>query len=453
MKIEGGFLLSFFEKCFKLKENNTTMKTEITAGLTTFMTMAYILVVNPSIMSATGMDFGALLTATCIASALGTFFMAFFANYPFALAPGMGLNAYFTYTVVLQYGYGWETALAAVFVEGLIFILLSAVNVREAIFNAIPTNMKKATSVGIGMFIAFIGLQNAGVIVGDPATCVALGDVKTVPVALALIGTVITLILVVRKVKGALLLGILATWLLGIICQLTGIYQVNPDAGAYSLIPMGIVSAPPSILPIAGKLSFKGMNISDFIVVVFAFLFVDLFDTLGTLIGVSTKAGFLDKDGKLPRIKGALFADAVATTLGACLGTSTVTTFVESASGVTDGGRTGMTAFTTGVLFLIALLFSPVITTIPSFATTPALITVGLFMVENVTEIDFSDYTEGFPAFIAILMMVVAYSISEGLVFGVISYVLLKLFSKKTKDLNPVIIIIAILFFLKLILG
>lgn len=445
--------MDFIEKCFKLKENKTTFKTELMAGLTTFMTMAYILVVNPSILSTTGMDAGALLTATCIASALGTFFMAFFANYPFVLAPGMGLNAYFAFTICAQKGYSWHVALAAVFVEGIIFIILSAINVREAIFNAIPANMKKAVSVGIGMYIAFIGLQNAGVVINNASTCVSLGDVKTVPVALALIGTIITLVLVIRKVKGALLVGILITWILGIICQLAGVYVVDVEAGVYSLIPTGLISAPPSIAPIAGKLSFSGISIFDFIVVVFAFLFVDLFDTLGTLIGVSTKAGFLDKEGKLPKIKGALFADALATTIGAVLGTSTVTTFVESASGVSDGGRSGLTALTAGVLFLVALLFSPILTTIPSFATTPALVVVGLMMVENVRDIDFSDYTEGFPAFMTILMMVVCYSISEGLVFGVISYVLLKLFGGKKNELNPVIVIIAILFFLKLILG
>ena len=445
--------MDFIEKCFKLKENKTTFKTELMAGLTTFMTMAYILVVNPSILSTTAMDAGALLTATCIASALGTFFMAFFANYPFVLAPGMGLNAYFAFTICAQKGYSWHVALAAVFVEGIIFIILSAINVREAIFNAIPANMKKAVSVGIGMYIAFIGLQNAGVVINNASTCVSLGDVKTVPVALALIGTIITLVLVIRKVKGALLVGILITWILGIICQLAGVYVVDVEAGVYSLIPTGLISAPPSIAPIAGKLSFSGISIFDFIVVIFAFLFVDLFDTLGTLIGVSTKAGFLDKEGKLPRIKGALFADALATTVGAVLGTSTVTTFVESASGVSDGGRSGLTALTAGVLFLVALLFSPILTTIPSFATTPALVVVGLMMVENVRDIDFSDYTEGFPAFMTILMMVVCYSISEGLVFGVISYVLLKLFGGKKNELNPVIVIIAILFFLKLILG
>jgi len=445
--------LLFFEKCFKLKENNTTMKTEIMAGITTFITMAYILVVNPSILADAGMDYGAVLTASAVAAALGTFCMAFFANYPFVLAPGMGLNAYFAYTIVLQYGYGWEVALAAVFVEGVIFIILSAVNVREAIFNSIPMNMKKAVSVGIGMYIAFIGLQNPGVVVNNPSTCVALGVVKSVSVALALIGTIITLVMVVKKIRGALLLGIFITWGLGIICQLTGLYQVNPDAGMYSLIPSGIISAPPSILPVAGKLSISGVSILDFIVIVFALLFVDLFDTLGTLIGVSEKSGFLDKDGKLPRIKGALFADAFATTAGAVLGTSTVTTFIESAAGVTDGGRTGMTSFTAGVLFLVALLFSPIITVIPSFATTPTLIVVGLMMIDHISQIDFRDYTEGFPAFMTILMMVVCYSISEGLVFGVLSYVLLKFFSGRKQELNPVIITIAFFFMLKLITG
>lgn len=444
--------MNFFEKSFKMKENNTTLKTEVLAGMTTFMTMAYILVVNPSILSVTGMDFGALLTATCIASAIGCFCMAFFANYPFALAPGMGLNAYFAYTVCGQYGYGWEVALAAVFVEGLIFILLSAVNVREAIFNSIPSNMKKATSVGIGMFIAFIGLQNAKIVIADSSTCVAMGDVSNPGVALALIGTIITMVLVVRKVKGALFYGILLTWLLGIICQLTGIYVVDIEAGMYSLIPSGIVSAPPSLSSIAMKLDFTGIPILEFITILFAFLFVDLFDTLGTLIGVSTKAGFLDENEKLPRIKGALFADAAATTIGALLGTSTVTTFVESASGVSDGGRTGMTAFTSGVFFLVALFFSPILTTIPSFATSPALIIVGLFMIQNVTEIDFSDFTEAFPAFITILMMIAAYSISEGLVFGVLSYVLLKALTGKKDELNPVILVIAVFFVLKLLM-
>ena len=432
--------MEFLEKRFRLHENGTNVKTELAAGLTTFMTMAYILIVNPSILSATGMDSGALLTATAVAAFLGTLFMSLFANYPFALAPGMGLNAYFAYTVVLQYGYSWQMALAAVFVEGIIFILLSVTSVREAIFNSIPQTLKTATSVGIGLYIAFIGMQNAGIVVAESSTLVALGDVKSLPVALALIGTVITVTMVIRKVKGALLWGILITYGLGLICQ------------DVSLVPGGVVALPPSILPVFGKMDFSNILSLEFATVIFSFLFVDLFDTLGTLIGVSTKAGFLDKNGRLPRIKGALLADACATTAGAVLGTSTVTTFVESASGVTDGGRTGLTSLTTAVLFLLALFFSPIITAIPSFATTPALITVGLFMIESVVKIDFSDYTEGFPAFLNILMMVVCYSISEGLVFGVLSYVILKVLSGRRKELSPVIIVIAVLFFLKLIL-
>lgn len=402
------------EKLFHLKENKTTVKTEMMAGLTTFMTMAYILVVNPSILSASGMDAGALLNATCISSAIGCFCMGFLANYPFALAPGMRLNAYFTYTVVMQYGYSWQNALAAVFVEGIIFILLTCGNVREAIFNAIPHNLKKAVSVGIGMFIAFIGMTNAGVIVSDPSTFVALGDVASPSVFLALIATIITVALVIRNVKGALLFGIFITQVLGILCQLAGIYVVDPANGVYSLIPSSIIATPPDITPIFGKLSFSGISIGDFRVIVFSFLFVDLLDALGTLIGVATKTNMLDENNKLPRIRNTLFADAIATTAGTILGTSTVTTFVESASGVTDGGRTGLTAIATGCFFLLALFFSPIITMIPSFATTPALVVVGLFMAENVTQINFSDDTEGFPAFICILMMVIAYSISEG---------------------------------------
>lgn len=445
--------MNFLENCFKLKQNNTTVKTEIYAGLTTFMTMAYILIVNPSLLSASGMDAGAVLSATALGAAIGTFCMAALSNYPFALAPGMGLNAYFAYTVVLQMGYSWQMALAAVFVEGIIFIILSLINVREAIFNAIPKNMKSAVSVAIGLYIAFIGMQNAGIIVNEDSTLVTLGNVKDITVFLALVGTIITVVLVAKKVKGALFFGIIITYVIGIICQLVGIYFVNPDAGVYSLIPSGIVSTPPSLAPTFMKMDFSQVLTWDFFIVMFSFLFVDLFDTLGTLIGVSTKAGYLDKDGKLPRIKGALLADAIGTTAGAVLGTSTVTTFIESASGVTEGGRTGLTSAVVGFLFLIALIFSPIIMAIPSFATSPALIVVGLFMIEQVVNIDFSDYTEGFPAFITIIMMVVAYSISTGLIFGVISYVLIKLFTGRSKELNPVIIIIATLFVLKLALG
>ena len=452
------------EKIFHLKENHTDVKTELMAGVTTFMTMAYILAVNPSILSASGMDANAVLIATSLASFVGTALMALLANYPFALAPGMGLNAYFAYTVVLTMGYSWQLALMAVFVEGIIFIVLSLTNVREGIFNAIPMTLKSAVSVGIGLFVAFVGLQNAKLIVNSDSTLVTYQHFKGetfssvgVGAILALLGVAITAILLVKKVKGGILYGILITWVLGIVCELTGIYVPNPDAGMYTVIPTSFVSFDFSALGKTFgqvfKTDFSGVGILNFFAVMFSFLFVDLFDTLGTLIGVSTKAGFLDKEGKLPRIKGALFADALATTVGAVLGTSTVTTFVESASGVSDGGRSGLTALTAGVLFLVALLFSPILTTIPSFATTPALVVVGLMMVENVRDIDFSDYTEGFPAFMTILMMVVCYSISEGLVFGVISYVLLKLFGGKKNELNPVIVIIAILFFLKLILG
>lgn len=444
--------MDFIQRQFHLKEHNTTPKTEIYAGITTFMTMAYILIVNPNILSAAGMDAGAVLTATALASAIGTFCMAFFSNYPFAQAPGMGLNAFFAFTIVLQYGYSWQMALGAVFIEGIIFILLSLANVREMIFNSIPSNLKFAVSVGIGLFIAFIGMQNAGIIVKNENTLVSLGTIKSFPVALSLIGTIFTMFLVIKKIRGALLWGILSTYLLGLFCQILGFYQVNPDIGMPSLIPTGFISFPPSLQPVLFQLDLSQIFTLDFAIIIFSLLFVDLFNTLGTLIGVSAKAGFLDQDGKLFKIKGALMADAVATTAGACLGTSTVTTFVESASGVADGGRTGFTAFVTAILFLASLLFTPIIMVIPSFATAPALIVVGLFMLEAVSYIDFSDYTEGFPAFLTILIMVVAYSISDGLVFGVLSFVLLKLLSGRKKDCSPVILIIAFLFLIKLIL-
>lgn len=451
------------EKLFKLKENNTTVKTEVLAGITTFMTMAYILAVNPSILAAAGMDQGAVFTATAVASFLGTLLMALFANYPFALAPGMGLNAYFAYTVVIGMGYTWQVALSAVFVEGLIFILLSVTNVREAIFNAIPMNLKSAVSVGIGLFIAFIGLQNAKIVIGG-ATLVELFSLEGynslngveasmhdvgLTVILAIVGILITSILVVRDVKGNILWGILITWILGIICQLTGFYVPNPELGMFSLLPdfsNGI--SIPSLAPIFGKLSFSGIKIGQFIVVVFAFLFVDLFDTLGTLIGVSTKADMIDENGKLPKIKGALMADAVATTAGAVIGTSTVTTFVESASGVSEGGRTGLTAVTTAILFGASLLLSPIFLAIPSFATAPALVVVGFYMLSNVVNIDFTDFTEGIPCFICIAAMPFFYSISEGISMGVISYVVLNVISGKAKEkkLSVLMYVLAVLF-------
>ncbi len=450
------------EKLFKLQENKTNVKTEIIAGVTTFMTMAYILAVNPSILSATGMDANAVLIATALASFVGTICMALFANYPFALAPGMGLNAYFAYTVVLTMGYSWQIALLAVFVEGIIFILLSLTNVREAIFNAIPMTLKSAVSVGIGLFVAFIGLQDAKLIVNSDATLITYQTFKGelfssvgVGAILALIGVLITAILLVKKVKGGILLGIFATWILGIIAELVGIYVPNPDAGMYSTIPAAIVSFDLSSFGLTFgqvfKADFSSLNWVNFIVVVFAFLFVDIFDTLGTLIGVSSKADFLDKDGKLPRIKGALMADAVATSVGAIFGTSTTTTYVESASGVTAGGRTGLTAVVTGLLFLLAMFFSPLFLTIPSFAIAPALIIVGFYMMGSVVKINFEDMAEAIPAFLTILFMPLAYSISEGIAVGVISYTLINLICGKHKKLTVLMYILTVLFICKYI--
>ncbi len=439
------------EKFFKLKENKTTVSTEVYAGLTTFMTMAYILIVNPNMLSASGMDWGSVFTATALASVVATLTMALIANYPFALAPGMGLNAFFTFSVALTYG--WQMALLAVFTEGVIFILMSLVNVREAIFDSIPKNLKYAVSVGIGLFIAFIGLKNAGLVVSNEATSVALGDVKSITTILAMVGIIITMVLLIKKVKGALFWGIIITYIIGIVCQLTGLYVVNPDAGAFSLIPSSIVSLPPATTDnifVAFSSQIENFNIWTFITLVFTFLFVDVFDTIGTLIGVSEKAGFLDKNGKLPRLKQALLADAVGTTFGAVVGTSTVTTFVESAAGVAEGGRTGLSSLVTAALFAVALIFSPIFFAIPAFATAPALIIVGLFMIESVKKIDFSDFSEGFPAFMAIIMMPLTYSISEGLVFGVLSYVVLKLLVGKQKDVSVVMIVISILFLFKL---
>ena len=454
------------EKVFKLSENKTDAKTEILAGITTFMTMAYILAVNPSILSATGMDSGAVFTATALAAFIGTLLMAIFANYPFALEPGMGLNAYFAYTVVLGMGYSWEYALTAVFAEGIIFILLSATNVREAIFNAIPQNLKAAVSVGIGLFIAFIGLQNAKIVIGG-STLLQLFSVDKynevngvsasfndvgITVLLAIIGIIVTGILVVKNIKGNILWGILITWLLGIICQFTGLYVPNADLGFYSLLPnFSNGLSIPSLSPIFCKLDFSGIFSLNFIVILFAFLFVDLFDTIGTLIGVSAKADMLDENGKLPRIKGALMADAVATTVGAVIGTSTTTTFVESASGVSEGGRTGLTSVTTAILFGLSLFLSPIFLAIPSFATAPALVIVGLYMLTNVTNIDFNDMSEAIPCYVCIIAMPFFYSISEGISMGVITYVALNLITGKAKEKKVSILmyVLAVLFILK----
>lgn len=453
------------DKIFHLKENHTDVKTEVMAGITTFMTMAYILAVNPNILSASGMDRGSVFTATALSAFIATCLMALLSNYPFVLAPGMGLNAYFTYTVVLGMGYTWQQALAAVFAEGIIFILLSLTNVREAIFNSIPMNLKHAVSVGIGLFIAFIGLQNAKIVVGNDSTLVSIFSFKSsvaegtfssqgITVLLALIGVLVTAILLAKNVKGGILWGILITWVLGIICQLTHLYVPNADIGYYSLLPdfsNGI--SVPSMAPTFMKMDFSIVFSLDFVVIMFAFLFVDMFDTLGTLIGVASKADMLDKDGKLPKIKGALLSDAVGTTVGAVCGTSTVTTFVESASGVAEGGRTGLTSIVAGILFALSLLLSPIFLAIPSFATAPALIVVGYLMLTSVTKIDFSDMTEAIPCFIAIIAMPFMYSISEGISMGVISYVVINLITGKAKEkkISVLMYVLAILFVLKYI--
>ena len=451
------------EKIFKLKQHNTTVKTEVVAGITTFMTMAYILAVNPSILADAGMDPTAVLLATAIASFVGTACMALMANMPFVLSAGMGLNAYLAYTVVLGMGYSWQLALLAVFVEGLIFIVLSLTNVREAIFNAIPLTLKRGVSVGIGLFIAFIGLQNAKLVVNDDATLVTITSFfehfssQGITAALAIVGLLFTAILHIRGVKGAILVGIVFTWVAGIICQLTGVYIPDPANGFYSLIPETVISFDFSKLGQTFgqcfQVDWSVIRPLDFVVVIFAFLFVDLFDTLGTLIGVATKAKMLDEEGHLPNLRPALMADAVGTSVGAVLGTSTITTFVESASGVAAGGRTGLTAMVSGVLFLLATLFAPLFTAIPSFATAPALIMVGFLMVSSVTEIRFDDdnLTEAIPAYIAIIAMPMFYSISEGISLGIISYVVLNLCTGKAKKVTPLMYVLAVLFVFKYI--
>ena len=448
------------EKWFKLKENNTNIKTEVVAGVTTFMTMAYILAVNPSILSESGMDVNAVLMATALAAFIGTLAMALLANYPFALAPGLGLNAYFAYTVCGSMEYSWQIALLAVFIEGLIFIVLSVTNVREAIFNAIPIQLKRGVSVGIGLFIAFIGFQNAGIVVNSDSTLVTVinfrNDFHTAGISalLAIIGIFIIVILHIKKVKGSILIGIFATWILGIICQLTGLYTVTPDAGYYSLIPSFSSFSFSAIGLTFGqcfKADFSAIKIADFIVIILAFLFVDVFDTLGTLIGCANKANMLDKEGKLPRIKQALLADAVATSAGAVLGTSTTTTFVESSAGVAEGGRTGLSSVVTGFLFLLAIFLAPIFTTIPGFATAPALVFVGFLMITAVVQIDFEDLTEAIPAYLCLLAMPLLYSISEGIAVGVISYVIINLVCGKAKKITPLMYILAVLFVCKYI--
>lgn len=448
------------EKLFKLKDNNTTVKTEVIAGLTTFMTMAYILAVNPSMLTAAGMDTNAALIATALAAFIGTLAMAFLANYPFALASGMGLNAYFAYTVCGSMGYSWQVALLAVFTEGIVFIVLSLTNVREAIFNAIPLTLKHGVSAGIGLFIAFVGLQGAHLVVNSDSTLTTTVDfagnfhTEGICAVLAIVGLFITIVLYIKGFKGAILIGIIATWILGMIMQAAGVYQVDVEGGFYSLFPnLAFVD-----LTDLGKTfgqcfraDLSGVSIINFIVVLLSFLFVDIFDTLGTLVGVATKADMLDSEGKLPRIKEALLADAIATSAGAIIGTSTTTTYVESSAGVAAGGRTGLSSVVTGFLFLISIFFAPIFTAIPGFATAPALIFVGFLMVSSVIKVDFSDLTEAVPAYLCMLAMPLMYSIAEGIAMGVVSYVVINLLCGKAKKITPLMYVLAVLFICKYI--
>ena len=448
------------EKLFKLKENDTTVKTEVIAGLTTFMTMAYLLAVNPSMLNAAGMDTNAALIATALAAFIGTLAMAFLANYPFALASGMGLNAYFAYTVCGSMGYSWQVALLAVFAEGIVFIALSLTNVREAIFNAIPLTLKHGVSAGIGLFIAFVGLQGAHLVVNSDSTLTTTVDfagnfhTEGICAVLAIVGLFITIVLYIKGFKGAILIGIIATWILGMTMQAIGVYQVDIDGGFYSLFPnLAFVD-----LTDLGKTfgqcfraDLSGVSVLNFIVVLLSFLFVDIFDTLGTLVGVATKADMLDKEGKLPRIKQALLADAIATSAGAIIGTSTTTTYVESSAGVAAGGRTGLSSVVTGLLFLVSIFFAPIFTAIPGFATAPALIFVGFLMVSSVIKVDFSDLTEAVPAYLCMLAMPLMYSIAEGIAMGVVSYVVINLLCGKAKKITPLMYVLAVLFICKYI--
>ncbi|WP_313342106.1 NCS2 family permease [Sedimentibacter sp.] len=431
------------EKFFKLKEHNTDVKTEILAGITTFMTMAYILVVNPGMLNLAGMDLGGVFTATALSAMIGTLVMAIYAKYPFALAPGMGLNAFFTFSVVLgPMGKTWQFALTAVLIEGIIFVLLSAVKAREAIFESIPLNLKNAVSVGIGLFIAFIGLSGSGIVKTGDGTIVALGELTSGAPLLAIIGIIITGFLLARNVKGALLIGIVLTTIIGIPMGVT----VLPENFST------IISLPPSMKDVAFKfVGFNEILSFEMLITVFTFLFVDIFDTVGTLAGVATKADMLDENGKLPRVGKALMADSIGTIAGACFGTSTVTTYVESASGVAEGGRTGLTSLTTAIMFGIALFFAPLFTLVPTAATAPALVIVGLFMMSPITKINFNDYTEAIPAFLTIVIMPFAYSIAEGIVFGMISYVILKAISGRYKEISPVMLVLSLLFVLRFI--
>lgn len=431
-------IVSFLEKKFDLETNETNVKTELIAGITTFMTMAYILAVNPSILSATGMDAPALFTATALASFVATLIMGIYAKLPFALAPGMGLNAFFAFSVVIGMGVSWQFALTAVFLEGIIFIILTLLNVREAIINCIPSNIKKSISVGIGLFIAFIGFSNAGIIIQGDGVPLALGDVTSAPAIVTFIGVIVSGMLLTKKVRGALFIGIITSTIAALFLGVTE-------------LPGSFVQSAPSLKPILFQFDFSQIFSVKMLVVLFTFLFVDMFDTVGTLIGVTQEANMMKDNGEIPNAKQALLADAIGTTFGAMVGTSTVTTYVESASGVAEGGRTGLTAIFTSILFLLALFLSPLFLMIPSSATAPALILVGLFMMSPIKEIDFKDFTEGIPAFLTIILMPLAYSISEGIIFGLLSYVIIKILTGKIKEVPKLTIVLAIIFILKIL--
>ncbi len=428
------------ENYFDLKAHGTNVKTEVIAGFTTFMTMAYILVVNPLILKDAGMDFGAVFTATTISAIIGTLVMALWAKLPFALAPGMGLNAFFAYGVVLGMGYSWQMALTAVFLEGIIFLILTAFNIREAIVNSVPLSLKKAVSCGIGLFIAFIGLQNAGIVEANPATLVAVGSLTDPKPLLALIGILVTGVLLVKGVRGALLIGIVATTLIGF------------PLGVTSMPDFSNGLTPPDLSPILFQFQWDQVFTTDMAIILFTFLFVDMFDTVGTLVGVSTKANMLNEKGEVPNCKQALFADAVATTVGACLGTSTVTTFVESATGVSEGGRTGLTALVVAGLFLVALFLSPLFLMVPGAATTPALVLVGLFMMSPIQEIDLDDFSESIPAFLTLLFMPMTYSIAEGIIIGMLSYIILKLLSGNYRQVSVASYVVGALCLAKIVM-
>lgn len=431
--------MDFLEKKFRLSERKTDVKTELMAGFTTFMTMSYILAVNPQMLSQTGMDKGGVFTASVIASIIAMVCMAFLANLPFGLAPGMGLNAFFTFTVVKTLGYTWQFALTAVFLEGIVFLILSLFKVREMIFDAIPINLKKAVSCGIGLFIALVGLVNSGIILQGEGTILQLGNLLSRESVVFIVGLFIIALLLAREIKGALMYGILASTILALILGVSKYQGGSP------------ITLPPSLAPVAFKIQFDKIFTFDMFTVVFTFLFVDIFDTVGTLVGVSAKAGMLDEQGKLKEASPALLADAIGTTMGALLGTSTVTTFVESASGVAEGGRTGLTALSTAFFFFLSLFLFPVFGMIPAQATGPALVIVGLFMLSSIKEIDFYDYSEAIPAFITIIAMPFCYSIAEGISFGMISYVLIKLLAGKRKDVSILMYILAIVFVLRII--